>query len=93
VFLDRREIVEFQSRFPNIWGLSSYDQRGAVVSAGQRLLPYDVIGLNPYRVLTSQRCGKTCYWCRSPRWCRLVTPPAVGEEIERHYAAYDQPAL
>jgi hypothetical protein len=48
-----------------------------------------MIGLHPYRVVTSQRCGKPCYWCRSPKAIDPRNPAAVADEIERHYDSCD----
>lgn len=87
---DRRQIAEFQEGLPSVWGLAQYARRRAVLgSSGQRILPYDMIGLNPYRIVTSQRCAKPCYWCRSPKAIDPRSPSAVVDEIERHYDSCD----
>jgi hypothetical protein len=87
---DRRQIAGLQEGHPSVWGLAQYAKRRAVLgSSGQRLLPYDMIGLHPYRVVTSQRCAKPCYWCRSPKAIDPRSPAAVADEIERHYDSCD----
>ncbi len=83
-------VAAITRHLPDCWGLRPYRCRGGVESRrGGRLLPYDIIGHRPLRVLTSQRCGKSCYWCRSPK----AIPPRPAEdviaEIEQHQRECD----
>lgn len=83
-------IAAFTRHLPNVWGLRPYRSRAGVASSrGGRALAYDVIGQRPLRIITSQRCGKPCYWCRSPKAIAPRNPEDVIREIEQHYDACD----
>lgn len=85
-----REPFTTQHSLPNIWGLASYESRdGVLATGGKRVLPYDIIGLNPVRILTSQRCSKACYWCKSPKRIAPIDPDLIVQEIELHFDQCD----
>ena len=76
--------------FPSIWRLATYESRAGVLGpSAATALPYDMVGLRPWRVLTSQRCGKPCYWCRSPKALAPRVPVDVVAEIAAHFSECD----
>lgn len=74
----------------NIWGLTPYISRCRVITdQGKPILPYDIIGLNPLRVVTSQKCAKACYWCKAPKQIDPRKPAKIVEEIKYQYDQCD----
>ena len=87
---NKPNIAALTRHLPNIWGVHPYALHMGVQSAdGEFALAYDVIGGRPLRVLTSQRCGKPCYWCRSPKAIAPRKPDVVIDEIQQHYDDFD----